>query len=141
VGGGGRYNGLVKECGGPDLPGIGFALGMERLLLAIDTLTDTNNKPNDTDVFVVAMDSAFEAHAIRILQKMRQTNIKAEKDYNGRSSKAQMKYADKLGANLVVLIGEEEIKQGYFTLRNMKTKEQIQVPDLDLINTIKKNLL
>ncbi|MEN6461214.1 MAG: histidine--tRNA ligase [Syntrophomonas sp.] len=141
VGGGGRYNGLVKECGGPDLPGIGFALGMERLLLAIDTLTNTVNKPNETDVFIVTMDNAFETHAIRILQKMRQANIKAEKDYNGRSSKAQMKYADKLGANLVVLIGEEEINQGYFTVRNMKTKEQIPVPSSDLVNTIKNILL
>lgn len=141
VGGGGRYNGLVKECGGPDLPGIGFALGMERLLLAIDTLTDNVDKPNDTDVFVVTMDNTFEAQAVRLLQKMRRADIKTEKDYNGRSSKAQMKYADKLGARLVVLIGEEEINKGYFTVRNMKTREQIQVPELDLINTIKKNLL
>lgn len=141
VGGGGRYNGLVKECGGPDLPGIGFALGMERLLLAIDTLTSSVNKPNAIDVFVVAMDNAWEPHAIRLLQKMRQAGIKAEKDYNGRSSKAQMKYADKLGAQLVVLIGEEEINQGYFTVRNMKTREQIPVPDPDLVNTIKNNLL
>jgi histidyl-tRNA synthetase len=114
---------------------------MERLLLALDTLTNAFNKINTSDVFVVAMEDAFEAQAIKLVQKMRQADIKAEKDYNGRSSKAQMKYADKLGARLVILIGEEEIKQGYFTVRNMKTREQIQVPGSDLVNIIKKNLL
>ncbi|MGI5920153.1 MAG: histidine--tRNA ligase [Syntrophomonadaceae bacterium] len=140
VGGGGRYNGLVKECGGPELPGIGFALGMERLLLALDKLTDLGNKPNDTDVFIVTMNNSYEDQAVKLLYELRQANIKADKDYNGRSSKAQMKYADKLGARLVVLLGEEEISQNYYTLRNMQTRQQVPVPGPDLINHI-KNLL
>lgn len=141
VGGGGRYNGLVKECGGPDLPGIGFALGMERLLLAIDTLTEIGANQSDTDVFVVAMKDDFEGQAMKLLQTLRQADIKAEKDYSGRSSKAQMKYADKLGARLVVMIGEDEVKQGFYTVRNMQTKEQQTVPNNSLVDNLKKNLL
>lgn len=138
VGGGGRYNGLVRELGGPDLPGIGFALGLERLLLALDTLGIKESAQSGIDAFIAVMNGKYESPALRILNEIRRAGIRADKDYTGRSGKAQMKYADKLGAKLVILIGDEEMEQGFLTLRNMENKEQLRVENEQLINTIKQ---
>jgi len=137
VGGGGRYNGLVKACGGPDIPGVGFAMGMERILLALGTLENEQIKENKIDVFLAVMDQKYEVQAIKILKQLRQAGIKSDKDYNGRSGKAQMKYADKLGTRLVMLLGEDEIERGVYTLRNMQSKEQSEIPAEGLIKAIK----
>ncbi|KUG03547.1 histidyl-trna synthetase [hydrocarbon metagenome] len=141
VGGGGRYNGLVEECGGPDLPGIGFAMGMERLLLAVDKLGEKFIAEKETDVFIAVMDPAYESQGMKVLQMLRKAGIKAEKDYNQRKAKAQMKYADKIGARVVILIGEEEVEKGFITLRNMRSKEQFQVDNRDLVRSVSKTLL
>lgn len=140
VGGGGRYNGLVKECGGPDLPGIGFALGMERLLLAMEgTSNEETRKP--LDAFVAVMDPEYASQGLKLLKRLRRAGIKADRDYNGRSSKAQMKYADKVGAGLVIMLGQDEIEKGYYTVRNMITGEQFKLDDEDLVSNIKKLVL
>lgn len=139
VGGGGRYNGLVRECGGPDLPGIGFALGLERLLLALDGLTAAPNR--STDVFVVVMNHQYEDQGLALVQRLRRAGIKADRDYNAKSSKAQMKYADKLGARLVIMLGEDEIEKGYCTVRKMETGEQFKFDDEELVTAIQKLLL
>lgn len=141
VGGGGRYNGLVKECGGPDMPGIGFAMGIERLLLAVDMLADKNPLPVETDVFVAVMDPEYEAEGIKVLNKLRKAGIKADKDYNDRSGKAQMKYANKLGARVVVLIGKDEVEKGSYTLRNMQNKQQVEVYAENFICSVTRMLL
>lgn len=137
VGGGGRYNGLVRECGGPDVPGIGFALGMERLLLALDNLPGRVAPEAKLDVFLAILDEKYTIEAMRLLDSLRNAKIKADRDYNGRSMKAQMKYADKLGAQIVVLMGENEVSQGIFTIRNMKSGEQLEVKADLLISAIK----
>lgn len=137
IGGGGRYNGLVKECGGPDVPGIGFALGMERLLLAVDMLNKQEQSDNRLDVFVAVLDEKYEQQGIKLLRHLRTNGIKADKDYNGRSTRAQMKYADKLGARIVILIGEDEVEKDYYTVRNMNSKEQLQVDQENLVPAVK----
>ncbi|MDD2372513.1 MAG: His/Gly/Thr/Pro-type tRNA ligase C-terminal domain-containing protein, partial [Syntrophomonadaceae bacterium] len=139
VGGGGRYNGLVEECGGPDLPGIGFAMGIERLLLAVNTLASKTDSGKN-DVFVTIMSDQYELQALELLTRLRQENIRAEKDYMGRSGRAQMKYADKLGARMVIIIGDDEIQQGYFTLRDMQSKEQVQIDKEEIIESVKDRL-
>lgn len=136
VGGGGRYNGLVKECGGPDIPGIGFALGLERILLAIDIL-EGENLTDNVDAFVAVTSDKFEKRAVQVLNYLRHGQIKSDKDYNGRSMKAQMKYADKLGARAVILIGDDEVENNFLTIRNMLNREQVKVKDNELIDTIK----
>jgi histidyl-tRNA synthetase len=141
VGGGGRYDGLVKECGGPALPGIGFALGLERLLLALDKINGQEKINQETDILVVAMEPEYEAYSLKILSELRRAGIRADKDYNKRSAKAQMKYADKLGAKAVVIIGTEEVEQGFLTLRNMQSKEQYKVNNQDLVRSVTKILL
>jgi len=137
VGGGGRYNGLVKECGGPDIPGIGFALGMERLLLALDNLPGRMPPDVKMDVFLAVLDEEYNLPALRVLDRLRNANIRADRDYNGRSMKAQMKYADKLGAQVVILMGEDEVNRGTFTIRNMNSREQLEVEAAQLIPVIK----
>lgn len=138
VGGGGRYNGLVHEIGGPDMPGIGFAIGLERLLLALENTPVEQSKR--LDVFVAVFDEAIEIEGLKLITRLRANGIQADRDYTGRSAKAQMKYAGKLGARIVLLLGKDEIEQGFFTLRNMDTKEQLTVNPEDLIETIKQIL-
>ncbi|HZK43309.1 MAG TPA: histidine--tRNA ligase [Syntrophomonadaceae bacterium] len=139
VGGGGRYNGLVQACGGPDVPGVGFALGIERLLLATEKLS-LPIESSSVDVFVMAMDESLEATAMQFLGKIRNENIRADKDYNNRSARAQMKFADRLGAKIVVVIGEDEVKNNYYTVRDMATSNQQAVSDQDIVEYIKNTL-
>ncbi len=136
VGGGGRYNGLVKECGGPDTPGVGFALGLDRLLLALELVNPQIFPDNLIEVFIIATNEAWEAPAMRFLNDLRIEGIRSDKDYSSRSFKAQMKYADKLGARLVVIIGEDEAANNYYTVKDMATGQQEQVLQADIIEYI-----
>ncbi len=138
IGGGGRYDGLVKDLGGPDIPGVGFALGIERLLLAQDTLNKNEPVKSPLDVFVVVMDDLYEMQGLKLLNDLRSRGIRADKDYGGRSGKAQMKYAGKIAVPFVVMIGEEEVEKGFWTLRDMQLKEQWQLSPEELFNYVEK---
>lgn len=126
--GGGRYDGLVEECGGQPTPGIGFALGMERLLLALDKGGIELPGREPLDVFLAALGSKVQAPALKLLYQMRQHKLRADKDYLGRSLKAQMKYADKKEARYVVILGEEELERRMVLIREMATGKQEEVP-------------
>ncbi len=125
--GGGRYDGLVEICGGTPTPGIGFALGMERLLLEIESQGILIPGSEETELFVATVGEKADRYAERLVYRLRSEGISAEKDLMGRSLKAQMKYADKLGAKYVVVLGDEEIDSNRAVLRNMKTGEQKDV--------------
>lgn len=140
VGGGGRYDGLVESIGGPSLPGIGFALGMERLLLAVDKLGCVSRAQQTVDVFLAVMQENLENQAASLLYKLRQQGLSADKDYNQRSGRAQMKLADKLGAKYVILLGEDEIKGNFVTVRDMKSKEQWKIDNEGLIPFLHESL-
>lgn len=140
VGGGGRYDGLVKACGGPDIPGIGFALGLERLLLAMANDPQPAWPALDLEVFLAVLDEKYTDAAMHILDCLRRAGIRADRDYNGRSMKAQMKLANKLGARIVVLMGENEMDQGIFSVRSMGTGQQEEIPQQELIPYIKRIL-
>jgi len=140
VGGGGRYDGLVKACGGPDIPGIGFALGLERLLLAMANDPQPAWPALDLEVFLAVLDEKYTDAAMHILDCLRRAGIRADRDYNGRSMKAQMKLANKLGARIVVLMGENEMDQGIFTVRSMGTGQQEEIPQQELIPYINRIL-
>jgi len=142
VGGGGRYDGLIEECGGPPTPGIGFAMGLERLLLAARKQASQAWKISPVmEVFVAVADKEYDRDACLLLDRIRQAGIKADKDYLDRSLKAQMKYAGKNEARLVVVIGEDEIKNDCYILRDMKAKEQQDVPSSQIIDRIKSILV
>ncbi len=136
IGGGGRYNGLIRECGGPDIPGVGFAIGLERLILALENQFAAIGKPDN--IFVAIFDEAYEMDGLKLVNELRANGIPAERDTTGRSPKAQMKFADKLGTCLAIILGKDEMENGYYTLRNMESKEQITVKPDDLYETIKK---
>ncbi|MCL6634313.1 MAG: histidine--tRNA ligase [Peptococcaceae bacterium] len=140
IGGGGRYNGLVETCGGPPTPGIGFALGMERILLAMERQGLTVPAASGPDVFVVTAGQAAAAPAFKLLFKLRSAGIAADKDYLGRSLKAQMKYAGKTGARYVVIIGDEEVKRGVVQVRDMSAGKQETVDLADVVESLRQNI-
>jgi len=142
IGGGGRYNGLIQAIGGPDLPGIGFAVGLERLLLALETVQGAERAGEEgrLQVFLAVQDEKYAPLAMQLLDRIRKTGIISDRDYNQRSMKAQMKYADKLGARIVVVLGEAEIARGTLVVRDMLSREQHEVPT-ESLTTVLKDLL
>lgn len=136
--GGGRYDGLVELCGGKPTPGIGFALGIERLLMEMESQGINIPEPEGVDIYVASLGEKATAFASKLVFQLRSEGINAEGDLIGRSLKAQMKYADKINATYVVVIGDNEIETNKAVLKNMKTGEQKDV-SLDSILTRLKN--
>jgi len=126
VGGGGRYDGLMRDLGGPDLPGIGFAIGMERLILLLQQEQDP--EPCRPDLFIAALGAEARDQAFVIAQQLRAETVAVEMDYGEASLKSQMRRAGKLDARYVLILGEEEIQNGLLPLRDMRAKDQWQVP-------------
>ena len=122
--GGGRYNGLVEDLGGPESPGIGFAMSIERLLLALEMEKVEIGQSADLEVYVVAMDESTKQKAFTLVRDLRGNGISADMDFNGRKVKAQMKSADRKGAAYVIVIGETELESGKVALKAMATGEQ-----------------
>jgi histidyl-tRNA synthetase len=118
--GGGRYDGLVKDLGGPDLTGIGFALGMERLLM----LLPETSPPPRCDVFLAALTPAAMDKAVKLQSELRSRGLRVLIDHEGKGLKAQMRRADKLGARFVAMLGEAELASGAWTVRDMTAAAQ-----------------
>ncbi len=121
VAAGGRYDGLVETLGGPSIPGIGFALGMERVIALLDKAALSTP---GTDLFIATLGPEAKAMAADAVFQLRQRGIKTETDYENSSLKSQMRRADKLGARYVMILGEDEIKKDQGTLRDMAKKDQ-----------------
>jgi histidyl-tRNA synthetase len=126
VAGGGRYDGLVKELGGPQTPGIGFAIGFDRLVEVMEQI-EGSSKESVLDLFIVALGDAAMEKGYHWSCELNQANIATEIDFRGKSLKALMKRANKLKARYVLIAGENELEQGDVILRNMKTKEQVSL--------------
>lgn len=120
VGGGGRYDGLIKALGGPDVPGIGFALGVERLALAMAPHAAT--EPVRAEVFLAPLGAAAETEAIHLAHSWRLSGLRVEVGGGGKSLKSQMRLADKVGAAYVLILGEDEIAARALTVRDMSAK-------------------
>ena len=127
VAGGGRYDGLIEEIGGKPTPAVGFATGLERVLLALEKQNLLPNIDDKTDVFVVALGENAQSVAFSWLTKLRRAGLKANMDYAGRSMKAQMKQANKFKARFALIIGEDEVKEASAQLKNMENSEQQKV--------------
>ncbi|NLD82424.1 MAG: Histidine--tRNA ligase [Deltaproteobacteria bacterium ADurb.Bin151] len=123
--GGGRYDGLVSFLGGPDVPGIGFGIGMERL---IDCLPPSDSSPRRTDLFIAALGTRAQKIAFGLTQEFRRKGISAAMDYADRSLKSQMKRADKLNSAFTLIFGDKEIDESHAELRDMNTKNQKSLP-------------
>lgn len=129
--GGGRYDGLIKEVGGPSLPGVGFAMGMTRLVLLLQNhMPDL--KKNCPALYIASMGSAAAIKAASIAEALRSSGVYAESDLVGRSLKAQMKYADKIGAAFTLIIGDSEMESGRAQLKHMTDSSQSEADLNDL---------
>jgi len=122
IGGGGRYDRLVEDLGGPPTPGIGFALGVDRILLACDAEAVFPADPDRIDVFVV--DVTDQTAALAVCAELRRAGIGADRSFGGRSMKAQMKLADRSGARFAAIIGPDEAAAGTVTLRDLRGGDQ-----------------
>lgn len=125
--GGGRYDGLVEELGGPSTPGFGFGIGLERLILLLKDQKVAVPENEAVGVFVICMGETIDAMAMEIIQAARQAGLKADRDYMGRSMKSQFKTVDRLKAKTVIVLGEDEVQSQSFTLKNTETQKQISV--------------
>ena len=135
--GGGRYDGLVAEIGGPPTPGIGFAMGLERLLLALQGQKLLPPAANQIDVYAVTCNQERFAETFTAVQSLHRAGFKAEYDYAGRSLKAQMKQANRLQARYVLIFGDDEGLRGHVTLKNMQSSEQKEIALTEIINILK----
>ena len=126
--GGGRYDGLVEEIGGPHIPALGFGLGLERLLLLMETQKLPFPEPERCSLYIASMGDAALDRAARIVASLRQEGVCAEFDVVGRSVKAQMKYANKIGAKFTLVLGDSELESGAVRLKNMATGEETELP-------------
>jgi len=128
VGAGGRYDGLIEQLGGPKLPGIGFAMGIERLVLLMEQQNDKTELKTTTDIFIAALGEQAAEYSSVLVHKLRALKTKAAMDYSGRSLKAQMKQAGRINSRFTLIVGENELEQKKAVLRNMKTQEQSGFP-------------
>jgi histidyl-tRNA synthetase len=138
VGGGGRYDTLVEELGGPPTDGVGFALGVDRTLLACDAEGVFAAPSRRTSVFVV--DTTGGAEAAELVGKLRDAGVATERAFDGRSMKSQMKSADRSGARVAVIIGDEELAAGTCTVRRLDRSEQVTVARPDVISHLRSAL-
>lgn len=131
VAGGGRYDGLVQELGGAPQPGLGFAIGLERLLMVMEEQQCPFPEPPVCDLYLVSMGAAAAQRCFVLASRLREGGVAVECDIVGRSLKAQMKYADKLGARYTIVVGDTELETGVAQLKNMATgqTEDIRLDD------------
>ena len=134
--GGGRYDGLVKELGGPDLTGIGFAIGMERLIMALPAAEGERR----CEVFLMPLAAAAFDKALLLQNALRRAGVAALLDPEGRSFKSRMKQADKLGARFVAILGDDEITKGIWTVRDMAGSTQEDVAEGRVLDHLKEKI-
>lgn len=138
IGGGGRYDGLVEQLGGPATPGIGFALGLDRTLLACDA-ENVFPAPN-TNVSVFVVDTTGGLHAAEVCNLLRNNAISADRAFDNRSMKAQMKAADRSGAAIALIIGTDEVAAGHIIVRPMNSGQQYAIAQDQLVAAIRSEL-
>ena len=136
--GGGRYDHLVEEIGGPSIPGVGFGLGKERLLILMEQNDIVVDDPNVPDISVSFIGDKARLYALDLVHKLRAGGVSAIIDTLNRNLKGQMKYANKLNARYSVVIGENEIEKGIVTLKNMYSGEQKEISAIDITKEIEK---
>ncbi|MFO0715930.1 MAG: histidine--tRNA ligase [Nitrospira sp.] len=137
VGAGGRYDGLVEQLGGPAVPAVGFAVGLERIALM---MPDAVIVPSAPRIYVAAFGTKAVDVGCALLDELRQAGVPADMDFRSTSLKAHLRQADRLGALYTILLGDDEIEKGTTTLRNMQTKAQEDLPLRDLVSSLQGRL-
>ena len=136
VGGGGRYNGLVEELGGPQTPGVGFAFGMERLMIA---LGDDHEDEEGLDVYIMPLGSEAKDLAMQIMTMLRANGFTCDMDQCDRGLKGQFKSADRFHAHFSMIIGDEEVQKEVVNMKCNHTKEQVEVPLENIVEFIENH--
>ena len=136
IGGGGRYDRLVEQLGGPATPAIGFGTGIERIVLALESEGVTVTDPG-SDIFFIVLDEEARRRVVPMLHELRQAGIAADTDYAGRKMKGQFRQADRLGAAFAVIIGEEELTAGEAAIKDMASGRQERVALEDLVDDLR----
>ncbi len=139
--GGGRYDGLVEQLGGPKgVSGIGFGLGVERLLLTLENNNIEIPNAKSTDIFIATIGDNAKTKSFKILKDLRSNHISADNDHLDRSMKAQFKYSDKINAKFTVVIGDDELANDSVTLKDMAKSEQTTIKLSELVQELKNRL-
>lgn len=138
--GGGRYNNLVENIGGPSVPGVGFAIGVERLLLALEYGGLDNIEFNPVDVYIFGASDNEKEYIMKLANDLRGSGFKIDVDYESKSFKNNFKRADKLKSKFVIIIGEEEVKTKVLTVKNNKAKEEYKVSIDELVKFLDEKL-
>ena len=136
LGGGGRYDGLVEEVGGKPTPGLGFGLGLDRILMALEAQKVEFPQPVRCELYIASMGEQAQRKAFQLLNELHRCGIPADTDVCGRGLKAQMKYAGKIGAKFTMVLGDNELEAGRAELKNMETgeKKTVSITAEDFIN-------
>ena len=134
--GGGRYDGLVEELGGPATPGIGWGMGIERMIMVQDMRKAAPEAPELLDAFVVTLGDEARLEGVKLVSALREKGVKADLDHAARSMKAQFKLAGKLGVKKVVVIAGDELEKGVVKLRDMEKSEETEVPMADIVSLL-----
>ena len=138
--GGGRYDGLVNTLGGPEIGGVGFATGIERLLTALEYEDVLPKEEKSIDTYIIPMDDESKKLGIKLTNIIRMNGFKADIDEMSRNIKGNFKQADRLNAKYVIIIGEEELNTNILTIKNNNTKEEYKIETEDLIDFLDKNI-
>ena len=136
--GGGRYDGMVKELGGPDTPGMGFGMGIERMIMVQDLRGIAPKAPDTYDAFVVTMGDEARIEGVKLVSELRENGLKADLDHAARSMKAQFKYANKLGVKKVIVIAGDELEKGVVKLRDMENSTEEEIARGEIVTVLKK---
>ncbi len=136
--GGGRYDGLVEEIGGPSTPGVGYGLGKERLLMTMEACGVEIPEPEGTDVFIAVMGEDAKYAGLKLMRQLRLAGVSVQMDIMGRNVKNQFKFANRLNAKKTVVIGQDELENNSFAIKDMATSEQIMVPMEQIIEELTK---
>ncbi|MEG2528938.1 MAG: histidine--tRNA ligase [Anaerovoracaceae bacterium] len=136
--GGGRYDNLIEELGGPPIPGVGFGLGIERLIMLMEANGVVIPEPEPVSAFITFMGENAKRFGLKLLRDLRLKGVKAEMDTLARNIKGQFKYADRLNTKYTVVIGENELAEGVVSIKEMATSEQRQVKIEDLLEELSK---
>ena len=136
--GGGRYDGLVEELGGPEMPGIGWGMGVERMLMVQDMRGTAPAEPDGLDVFVVTLGDEARLAGVKLVNDLRERGVRADLDHAARSMKAQFKFANKVGAGKVVVIAGDELEKGVVKLRDMAASTETEVSRTEIVDLLSK---
>ncbi len=140
LGGGGRYNSLVENLGGPNLPAVGFALGIERIILELKNKINISNLQNNIDVYIMSVNEEEKMQSIILAQNLRLNNVITEMNSNNLSLKSQFKIADSLNAKFLVILNSEDLNKGLINVKDNATKEEMKIDESEIVDWILGNI-